>query len=167
MEDYRAIHHARYLQREREREEAIRQFDITKDQLWYNINTKTNDIRCYTVNQQIYDSVKSLIDDFTAIIEYLEDKAVLSQLGMDLLDAINTNHNAKTDFSNPAQVELSRGIKENVKKILSICNIIMDTEELDINYEMDCSQDEMLATELQQQLYTNDIPRQQRRRRQN
>jgi transcriptional regulator CtsR len=154
MEEYRAIHHARYLQRE----ERIQQFDIIKDQLWYNINTKTNDIRCYTVNQQIYDSVKSLIDDFTAIIKYLEDKAVLSQLGMDLLDAINTNHNAKTDFSNPAQVELSRGIKENVTKILSICNIIMDTEELDINYEMDCSQDEILATELQQQLYVNDIP---------
>jgi signal recognition particle GTPase len=156
LQDYRALHHARYLERERQRAEANaelqaveREVAAKRDQAWYAVHTKISEIRQHKTNYQIRESVDSLLETLADTVDQqLLEKNTLTELGMDLLDAINTNENIKTDFSNPAQVQLSRAIKENVKKALSLCNVIMENEDLDVNYDMDCSRDAELAQEL-------------------
>lgn len=156
LHDYRALHHARYLERERQRAEADAELQAAeceaaakRDQAWSAVHTKISEIRQLTTNYQIRESVDSLLGTLADTVDQqLLEKKTLTELGMDLLDAINTNENIKTDFSNPAQVQLSRAIKESVKKALSLCNVIMENEDLDVNYEMDCSRDAELAQEL-------------------
>ena len=156
LHDYRALHHTRYLERERQRAEANaelqaaeREAAAKRDQAWSAVHTKISEIRQLTTNYQIRESVDSLLGILTETVDQqVLEKKTLTELGMDLLDAINTNENIKTDFSNPAQVQLSRAIKESVKKALSLCNVIMENEDLDVNYEMDCSRDAELAQEL-------------------
>ena len=156
LQDYRALHHARYLERERQRmqtdaelQAAERKAAEKRDQAWEAVHVKISELRQHTTIYQIKGSVDTLLETLTDVAnqQVLEQK-MLSELGMDLLNAINTNEHIKTDFSNPAQVQLSRTIKESVKKALSMCNVIMENEELDVNYEMDCSRDGELAQEL-------------------
>jgi hypothetical protein len=156
LQDYRALHHARYLERERQRAEADaklqaaeRETAAKRDQAWSAVHSKISEIRQHTTNYEIRESVDSLLGVLTETVDQqvLEQKT-LTELGMDLLDAINTNENIKTDFSNPTQVQMSRAIKESVKKALNLCNVIMENEDLDVNYEMDCSRDAELAQEL-------------------
>jgi len=126
MEEYRALHHARYLERERiikERSEKKKKFI---DRL------RKNKI------------LKRPIDE---ILEFIKDvpKEELQEFGLQVLDAINNNENAVTNFNNRRQVQTSQEVQQSVKKILGLCGIEGD---IDVTFEMDCSRDEEIARSL-------------------
>lgn len=181
LAEYRAVQHARYLERERQREAAeaaatavveaealaLREAAERANNAWLDIHTRIAEIKQYTVIFQVNEAVKNLHDVLQRFVEdgVLERRSdTLAQLGMELLDAINNNAHIKTDFSNQIQVRLSHTVRENVQKILAMCNVITQEEDLDVNYEMDTSRDEELARQLADELPPAPAPAPARRR---
>jgi len=124
MEEHRARHREKYLERERL------------------IRIKENYIESLA-NHTTLDQVKNTT---TEILEFVEKAG--SDFGLKVLDAINNNQAIKTDFNNRMQIRMSQQVQENVKKILELCGI----EGVEVNYEMDCSQDEEIARQLAQEV---------------
>ena len=128
MEDYRSAHHAKYLERIQKFEKLDKCIDEIKTHV--------------TMNQ-----IKKTVDEMLEIIESNNelDKQKLSQIGMNLVEAINTNKFTVTDFSNQIHVLMSRDVHAIVKSILSLCGI---DDTIEVQYEMDCSKDEEIARQL-------------------
>ncbi len=179
LNEYRAMQHARYLERERQcleteaeetakREAAIREAARKAEQAnnaWLDIQAQINDIRQHVTTYQVHESVKRIFITVTDAVEkQILEKEVLSQLGTEVLDAVNTNTHITTDFSNPVQVSLSRAVKESVKNVLSLCNVILENEDLEVNYEMDTSRDAEIAQQLARERPDPPLPNPPRRR---
>jgi hypothetical protein len=140
MEDYRSAHHAKYLERiqEIEEREKIQLERIQK------LEKHIEDIKTHATMNQIRLTVNEMLE----IIESGEgtlDKQKLSQIGLSLVEAINTTRFAMTDFSNQIHVLVSRDVHAIVKSILSLCGI---DDTIEVQYEMDCSRDEEIARQL-------------------
>jgi hypothetical protein len=123
MEEYRAIHHAKYLERT---ERGV------------HIHKIIDDIKNCTRLEEIHAAVSN-------ILETIQEPVNQTDFGLKLLDAINTNKAIITQLDNHFQVRMSREIQENVNIILGFCGI---TDTIDIQYDMDCSRDEELARQL-------------------
>ena len=126
MEDYRSAHHAKYLERMQKLEKLEKHIE---------------DIKTHATMNQI----KKTVNEMLEIIESGEgtlDKQKLSQIGLSLVEAINTTRFAMTDFSNQMHVLVSRDVHAIVKSILSLCGI---DDTIEVQYDMDCSQDEEIA----------------------
>ena len=136
MEDYRSAHHAKYLERIQEIEEREK-LQLEKIQ---KLEKFVEDIKAHTTMNQIRLTVNEMLE----IIESEEalDKQKLSQIGLSLVEAINANRFAMTDFHNQLHVLTSRDVHAIVKSILSLCGI---DDTIEVQYEMDCSQDEEMA----------------------
>jgi hypothetical protein len=128
MEDYRSAHHAKYLERIQKFEKLDKCIDEIKTHV--------------TMNQ-----IKKTVDEMLEIIESNKelDKQKLSQIGMSLVEAINTNKFTVTDFSNQIHVLMSRDVHAIVKSILSLCGI---DDTIEVQYDMDCTRDEEIARQL-------------------
>jgi hypothetical protein len=139
MEDYRSAHHAKYLERiqEIEKREKLQLEKIQK------LEKLVEDIKAHTTMNQI----KTTVNEMLETIESDEslDKQKLSQIGLDLVEAINTNKFTVTDFNNQTHVLMSRDVHAIVKSILSLCGI---DDSIEVQYEMDCSRDEEIARQL-------------------
>ena len=133
MEDYRARHHAEYLQREKERLEIIER-EEKLEKLVESIQTETSILGLYKTVRSISDTSKDNID-----------KQKLSQFGFNLVEAINTNGFISIDFNNTIHVTASQEVQQSVKSILGQCGI---DEDIEVQYNMDCSRDEEVAREL-------------------
>ena len=131
MEDYRSAHHAKYL----ERIQKLEKLDTCIDEI------KTH----VTMNQ-----IKKTVDEMLEIIESNKelDKQKLSSIGLSLVEAINTNTFIVTDFSNQIHILMSRDVHAIVKSILSLCGI---DDNIEVQYDMDCSMDEEIARQLAQE----------------
>ena len=123
MEEHKARHREKYLERERL------------------IKIKENFIEVLS-NHTTLNQIKNTTEE---ILEFVVKAD--SEFGLKVLDAINNNQAIKTDFNNRMQVRTSQEVQENVKKILELCGI----EGVEVNYEMDCSQDEDIARQLAQE----------------
>ncbi len=126
MEDYRSAHHAKYLERI-QKLEKLEKF--------------VEDIKTHTTMNQI----KKTVNEMLETIDDKLDKQKLSQIGLSLVEAINTNKFTVTDFNNQTHVLMSRDVHEIVKSILSLCGI---DDTIEVQYEMDCSRDEEIARQL-------------------
>ena len=129
MEDYRARHHAQYL----ERIEKIEKLE----KLVKSVETLTS-------MMMIRGTVKKMaqiLEDDTI------DKQKLGTIGLSLVEAINTNTNISVDFNNQIQVNASQEVQRLVKTVLKICGV---DDDIEVQYTMDCSRDEELARELAQ-----------------
>jgi hypothetical protein len=131
MDDYRALHRAKYLEREQERLELER-----KRKKMYERVEKL----------KTYKTMNTISKTLGEIIEGLElvEKPKLTEFGLSVLQAINGNPSVTTNFHKPKQVQTSTHVQEGVKQVLTYCGI----EGLEINYEMDCSRDEEIARNL-------------------
>jgi hypothetical protein len=131
MEDYRALHRAKYLEREKERLELEKK----RKKLYEKIE-----------KLKIYKTMNTINKTLGEIIEGLDilEKPKLTEFGLAVLEAINTNPSVTTNFHKPKQVQTSTQVQESVKQVLTYCGI----EGLEINYEMDCSRDEEIARNL-------------------
>jgi hypothetical protein len=129
MEDYRARHHAQYIEREKERLEII---ERTKklEKLVESIQTETSILGLYKTVQTIKENL---------------DKQKLSQFGFNLVEAINTNGFISIDFNNTIHVTASQEVQKVVKEILGQCGI---DDDIEVQYNMDCSRDEEVARQL-------------------
>jgi hypothetical protein len=124
MDEYRARHHAVYLKEQalRDRIEAVR-------------DAPTLD--------EVHLAVAGILSELRA---GPPDRGRLTEIGLLLVDAISKNPKASTDFSNTFQVRKSQGVFRAVQKILAICGV---AEAIEVQYEMDCSRDELIAQQLQ------------------
>ena len=168
--DYRAVHRQKYIERERERErarEAERELErmrgVFRTEFDENIlpqfKTCIEDLRSCESISVVKDLVGACYEmlsawelhaDESIRQHYHSKKDALSELGLELLQTLNSNRGIITNFHNQQQVFTSRQVEEIVKNILKSC--YLDTEGLDVCYEMDCSNDEQLAQLLAQQL---------------
>ena len=126
MDDYFAVHHAKYLERVRvvERWERIHEIvDSIKD------HGDISDIR------------KSVSEIMAIVQEPVKEL----DFGLKLVEAINTNKAIVVQVDNPVQVTMGRKIQEDVKKILGLCGL---DDTIEIQYDMDCSRDEEIARSL-------------------
>jgi hypothetical protein len=131
MEDYRALHRAKYLEREKERLEL----EKNRKKLY----EKIEKLKTYkTMN-----TINKTLGEIREGLDILE-KPKLTEFGLAVLEAINTNPSVTTNFHKPKQVQTSTQVQESVKQVLTYCGI----EGLEINNEMDCSRDEEIARNL-------------------
>jgi DNA polymerase III delta prime subunit len=178
METYRAKQHAQYLERERLRIEAEQ---IEKDllesaenearekleratKILIDCQEQITGIRQHTSMVTIRKSVDTILETITENKDILE-KDALGEIAMSVVDAINNNNNTITNLNIQQHMDISRQVQTTIKKLLLLCEVIQDTEELDVDYDMDCSRDEEIALQLsrQQLIDTNDPPPRQRR----
>jgi hypothetical protein len=131
MEDYRALHRAKYLEREQQRLELEKK----RKKLY----EKIEKLKTYKTMNTVHKTLGEILEG----VELVE-KPKLTEFGLAVLEAINTNPSVTTNFHKPKQVQTSTQVQESVKKVLTYCGI----EGLEINYEMDCSRDEEIARNL-------------------
>ena len=129
MEDYRARHHMQYIEREKERLEIIARAEKL-EKLVESIQTETSIMGLYKTVQTIKENL---------------DKQKLSQFGFNLVEAINTNGFISIDFNNTIHVTASQEVQKVVKEILGQCGI---DDDIEVQYNMDCSRDEEVARQL-------------------
>ena len=129
MEDYRSAHHAKYLERIQKLEKLDKYLD---------------DIKTHATMNQIKTTVNEMLETIESG-EGTLDKQKLSQIGLSLVEAINTNKFTVTDFSNQTHILMSRDVHAIVKSILSLCGI---DDTIEVQYDMDCSRDEEIARQL-------------------
>lgn len=181
LEDYRARHRQQYLQREnalakareveelaaleikKKEEEAelerLRQLQQVED-AFGNISALITNVCLQTTIEQIRDTVTIIRDTVTEQQEILsQDKTRFTQLGLNLLEVINNNEHTKTNFNNPHQVIVSKSIQNAVKTVLSACGVIIGDEDLEVDFDMDCSRDAEMARQLAEQLNSRPVPR--------
>jgi hypothetical protein len=139
MEDYRSAHHAKYLERIQELEE-IEKLLLGRSQKIEKLKKLVEDIKTQTTMNQIKTTVNEMLETIES--DEALDKQKLSQIGLDLVETINTNKFTMTDFNNHVHVLMSRDVHAIVKSILSLCGI---DDNIEVQYEMDCSQDEEIA----------------------
>lgn len=152
MEDldfYKSRHHKEYLKRIEEKEEAERKL---KESIEY-VNTKLSNIigttKEHNNTQQIHDSldeIKLLFDDYESIISMIEERI---SYGLQLLENISNNTNICINVHHNDERADSYQIKDKLKDILN--KLGLDTEGLDLEFEMDCSRDEEIARTLASQ----------------
>jgi hypothetical protein len=126
MEDYRAIHHAKYLERVRVVER------------WKRIHEIVDSIKEHGDLSEIRASVSE-------IMEIVQEPVKALDFGLELVEAINTNKAIVVRLDNPEQVTTSRKIQEDVKTILGLCGL---DDTIEVEYVMDCSRDEEIARSL-------------------
>lgn len=133
MEDYKAIHRAKYLAR----------LDITErhEKLLNLVET----VKTHTDTKQIQTTIQEIVETINDKL----DKEKLSQMGLNLVEAISSNQNISINLHNPSQVQSSRKIQEDVKKVLGLCGL---DDTIEIQYVMDCSKDEELAQQLSREV---------------
>lgn len=136
MEDYRSRHHTQYIEREKERVDII---DRTNK-----LEKLVEDVKTHTNMSQI----KKTVQEMLKIIDDKLDKQKLSQIGLVLVEAINTNQFTMTNFNNQNHILMSRDVHEIVKSILNLCGI---DDTIEVQYDMDCSRDEEIARQLEQE----------------
>jgi len=147
MDSYRAMHHARYLEREREIEERVLLAEAAEKARLLEL-AKVESIRVLVQSirdKTSIDEVHKVISDILKFRGDPPEKSLLSQVGLELVEAINTNQSLATNFNSPIQVRKSIGIHNGVKHILQMCGI---EESIEMEYAMDCSRDEEIARQL-------------------
>jgi len=127
MDEYRARHHALFLEEQalRDRIAAVRDAPTLDD---------------------VHRAVSEILSGLRV---RPPDRGRLPEIGLGLVDAISKNPKASTDFSNQFQVRKSQGVFRAVKKILVICGV---DEGIEVQYEMDCEGDEAIAQRLEKEL---------------
>ena len=126
MEDYRAAHHAKYLERVRVVER------------WETIQKIIEDIKEHTDLAEIRASVSGILNILKEPVKELD-------FGLKLVEAINTNGAITVQLDNPVQITMSKKIQEDVKTILGLCGL---DDTIEVEYDMDCSRDEEIARQL-------------------
>ena len=168
MEDYRALHHARYVERQRkmEEEEELRRRiaeqlrieeerdELRATEIFTQFTNWINDIYLMLSIVNVSGLVTSILDLLETEYDFLivckkQDK--LMEMGANMLEAINSNIYAQVNFHDRSEMEISYNMQNNVKKILARCGVIKEGE-LDVMFDMDTSNDEVMALQLQQQM---------------
>ena len=126
MEDYRAVHHAKYLERTRVIER------------WKRIHAIVESIKDHVDLSEIRKSVSEILCIVQEPVKELD-------FGLKLVEAINTNKSIVVHLDNPVQITMSRKIQEDVKTILGLCGL---DDTIEVQYDMDCSRDEEIARNL-------------------
>ena len=126
MEDYRAVHHAKYLERARVIER------------WERIHAIVDSVKDHTDLSEIRKSVSEILGIVQEPVKELD-------FGLKLVEAINTNKAIVVQLDNPVQITMSRKIQEDVKTILGLCGL---DDTIEVEYDMDCSRDEEIARQL-------------------
>lgn len=138
MEEYKQRHHAKFLERQHEREEQMRHEKETLDQLDAYIHIIEDSTNVPEV-LFILKKVEDLLDTFK--------HDTLITKGLMLLKAINENPTISINLTNTNEVALSCKIQNFVKTILLKCGL--DAEDINIVFEMDTAGDEELARKIQ------------------
>ena len=150
MEDYRSAHRTKYLERIQELEETekfLRARHLERIKKIENLEKLVEDIKTHTTMNQIKKTVNEMLETIESEEEAL-DKQKLSQIGLGLVEAINTNQFTMTNFNNQNHILMSRDVHEIVKSILNLCGI---DDTIEVQYDMDCSRDEEIARQLEQE----------------
>ena len=80
---------------------------------------------------------------------------------LQVFESVNNNSITKINFNNRHDITTSKNIQQTMKSILSKVGIQHEDDNLEVNYEMDCSQDEEFAQRLyleEQQRINNLMP---------
>jgi hypothetical protein len=77
-----------------------------------------------------------------------------------VFESVNNNNITKINFNNRDDIEISKQIRKTMNAILSKVGIQHEDDNLEVEYEMDCTADEEFARQLylQEQATVNDLP---------
>ena len=77
-----------------------------------------------------------------------------------VFESVNNNTCAKINFNDREEINISKQIQQTMKAIFGKVGIQHEDENLEINYEMDCTQDEEFAQQLylEEQQRLNNLP---------
>lgn len=168
LQEYRNKHNLAYLEREKEREHQKRLVEEKQRLLQLHIGTLLNDVELGIVEiykcENIYE-IESTLNDINKLIsknkELLNHTDAIKRIrekALDLLNSINQNPNIKTNLSNVKHISSVNSIKNTMKSILSIVGVIDENEDIDMEFEMDTSNDVEIAQRLQQEFDEFYIP---------
>lgn len=159
LSDYRNIHKQKYMEIERQRLEEERkrheeksarleeerQRKVKEDEALALIDTYCGLLKEINNHKEMI----KILEKVTSGIEGLPVEK-LNTKGYDLLDIVNGNKNISINIANERDRGNSERIKGLVKDILCKCGI--EADDMDMEYDMDCSRDEEIARSLQEQL---------------
>lgn len=147
--DYRSLHHQRYLERERlrEEEEKVR---LAAEQ------AEKQRIQEYVADLHVFCNVLEsacCIAEAKQVLENIKDKLDVNikhedllGIGGKILEVLHSNPNVKINLLEPSDIQASQDIKELSKLILTTLGL--DASDIDLEFEMDCSKDEEIARAL-------------------
>lgn len=159
LSDYRNIHKQKYMEIERQRmeeerkrheEESARleeerQRKAKEDEALAHIDTHCGLLKETNNHKEMIKILEKVTGSLDGIpLEKLNIK------GYDLLDIVNGNKNISINIANERDRLNSEKIKGLVKDILCKCGI--EADDMDMEFDMDCSRDEEIARSLQEQL---------------
>jgi hypothetical protein len=163
LADYRLKHSQKYQERvELERLEEKRIKD-EQDHLEYIISTVIENL--INTNNNIISTnspteMANILHNGLGVVREYQDVwktnevafMQIKQLVMELLESVNNNLKTVINFSKEEEVIASIGIKDFMKEYLRLTDVIgEEDEELKIEYDMDCSNDENYAKYLETQ----------------
>jgi hypothetical protein len=109
-------------------------------------------------------NIDTHIDKFKNInIEAQSMMKLVVDAVLKVFESVNNNTSAKINFNDREEINISKQIQQTMKAILSKVGIQHEDENLEVNYEMDCTQDEEFAQQLylEEQQRLNNLPPQQ------
>lgn len=121
--------------REEEDREQVRTFTFTT-----NFTNNCNDIKDSKDLAKVAQILQSVQDS----MQGMPQVKLPDFLGFNMLNNINTNQNIKVNFNNKNEVDLSKSIHQLTKNILAKCGIPCGND-IDIEYDMDTTNDENIA----------------------
>lgn len=161
MEDYRRKHAEIYLQRQKEREEEERRIQEEEQRKDMYVQELTSSLQNAVAECPTMVSLTQVLDMLRALMHLLQQEPDVWRARMedevrlhvmDILQAINGNVALRVSFSSILEVQLSRDIHSTMNAILKTTNIIQAAEEdLSVEIHMDCSRDEEIARQLQEE----------------
>lgn len=179
MEDeliaYRARHHQQYIAREDKRKQIEQSINETLEQFEICING------CMVATT--LKEVKTVLHELHAKIELEKDNVLTNMNVFDifkhnafkLLQVINENVQLTAVITpDVSQMQDCNSVHTYIRQIMSFTGAIAESEDIELNLEMDCSRDEEIARQLQLELMSTVPPQAQpnqrrraRRRRRN
>lgn len=164
LSDYKDIHRQRYLERENKRkieqEEEQKRLEeerkkIEEEQKRLEKERKKqeealNQLSIYCNHIMVSDNLSDIDRLLTKLHAFLKKSKIehssLISKGMDLLESVNTNPNIHINLMDQREVNLSNKMKDTLKSVLTLLG--MDAQDMNLEYEMDCTDDEDIARRL-------------------
>lgn len=162
LANYKDIHRQRYMERENKRkieqDELLKRIDderkkIEEEQKRLKKERKKreealNQLSIYCNHITVSDNLADIDRLLTKLHTFLK-KSKIKDIGkgMDILESVNTNPNIHINLMDQREVKLSNKMKDTLKSVLTLLG--MDAQDMNLEYEMDCKDDEDIARQLE------------------
>jgi len=139
MDDYKAKHHQRYLERQEDARKAEEEKKRRIKELEEQIDVCIDLIK----ESKTMNEVETILHMIEKKLNNYENQY---EKGLAILEALNSNTYIMVNTTNIHDLEASVRMQTQTQKILKLCGL--DVGDIGLEYSMDCSKDEEIAREL-------------------